>query len=123
MEDSNGYFYMPSVLSNVTEEMLITFDETFGPVAPLIAFESVDDVIQKANNTKYGLAAYLYTNDLSRAFRVAEALEFGIVGLNDPVPAVSQAPFGGIKESGYGKEGGHQGIQEYLYEKFISINI
>lgn len=123
LSNSDGYFYEPTVLGDVTDEMLIMFEETFGPVAPIVPFDTVDEIIGKANDTPYGLAAYLYTNNLNQAIKVAEELQFGIVGLNDAVPAVSQAPFGGIKESGYGREGGHQGINEYLYEKYISIQM
>lgn len=120
---ATGYFYEPTILDHVTDDMLIMNEETFGPVAPIMTFNTDDEVITAANDTEYGLAAYLYTNDIGRAIRVSEALDFGIVGLNDPVPAVAQAPFGGIKESGYGREGGHQGIREYLEEKYISLNI
>ena len=79
--------------------------------------------MERANQTRYGLAAYLYTNNLNRAIRIAEALQFGIVGLNDAVPSVAQAPFGGIKESGFGREGGHQGLDEYMYPQYISIQL
>lgn len=118
-----GFFYEPTVLDNVTEDMKIMKEETFGPVAPIITFETNEEVIEAANNTQYGLAAYLYTNEMSTAIKVSEALDFGIVGINDPAPATPQAPFGGMKESGYGREGGHQGIREYLEEKYVSLNI
>jgi succinate-semialdehyde dehydrogenase/glutarate-semialdehyde dehydrogenase len=121
--DQSGHFFEPTVLGNVTEEMWISFEETFGPVAPIYTFETEEEVIEKANSTEYGLAAYLYTNDISRAIRISEALEFGIIGLNDAVPGVAQAPFGGIKHSGYGREGGYQGLEEYLEEKYISIGL
>ncbi|MBS4224197.1 NAD-dependent succinate-semialdehyde dehydrogenase [Bacillus sp. FJAT-49682] len=117
----DGYFFEPTVLDNVTNDMAIMFEETFGPVAPLITFENDEEVIRAANNTKYGLAAYLYTTDIKRAVTVSEALNFGIIGLNDGLPAVAQAPFGGMNESGYGREGGHQGIRDYLEEKYISL--
>ncbi len=120
-ELSDGLFYEPTVLSEVDHEMLITNEETFGPVAPIIPFDTEEEVLQHANNTEYGLAAYFYTRDLSRATRVSEALEFGIIGMNDAMPTVAQAPFGGMKESGMGREGGHQGINEYLEDKFISM--
>ncbi|PIC73498.1 succinate-semialdehyde dehydrogenase (NADP(+)) [Sporosarcina sp. P17b] len=119
----NGYFFEPTVLDNVTNDMDIMKEETFGPVAPLTIFESDEEVIQEANNTKYGLAAYLYTADLKRAITVSEALNFGIIGLNDALPGVAQAPFGGMNESGYGREGGHQGIRDYLEEKYISLEL
>lgn len=121
--DEKGYFYQPTVLSNVSENMLIMEEETFGPVAPLTSFKDADEVIGKANDTEYGLSAYLYTNNLPQAVKVGEALEFGVIGLNDAMPGVAQAPFGGMKHSGYGREGGKEGIQEYLEEKYMSIGI
>jgi succinate-semialdehyde dehydrogenase / glutarate-semialdehyde dehydrogenase len=98
-------------------------EETFGPVAPLTTFKNDDEVIKEANDTIYGLAAYLFTNDISRAVKVSEALNFGVIGLNDGMPGTAQAPFGGMNQSGYGREGGHQGIQDYLEEKYISLGI
>ncbi|MGE7983472.1 NAD-dependent succinate-semialdehyde dehydrogenase [Solibacillus sp. NPDC093137] len=120
---SKGSFYAPTVLGNVTEEMVITYEETFGPVAPLIKFSDEDEVIQKANDIEYGLVAYFYTNDGSRVHRVAEKLEYGMVGINDAAPFTAQAPFGGIKESGSGREGGRQGIEDYIDIKTISHQI
>ncbi|MDR6747586.1 succinate-semialdehyde dehydrogenase/glutarate-semialdehyde dehydrogenase [Bacillus pumilus] len=122
-ELSEGLFYEPTILGEVNSNMLITSEETFGPVAPIIPFETEEEVVRYANSTEYGLAAYFYTENLSRSVRVSEALEFGIIGMNDAVPAVAQAPFGGIKESGMGREGGHQGLDEYLEEKYISMGI
>lgn len=122
-DSEQGYFFEPTVLDNVTREMKIMGEETFGPVAPLTTFENDEEAIMEANNTEYGLAAYLYTTDLSRAVQVSEALNFGIIGLNDAVPGVAQAPFGGMNQSGYGREGGHQGIRDYLEEKFISLSL
>lgn len=119
----NGYFYEPTVLDNVTEEMKIMDEETFGPVAPLTVFEDEKEVIEAANGTEYGLASYIYTKDITKAVRVSEALDFGIIGLNDGLPSAAQAPFGGMKESGYGREGGHQGIRDYLEEKYISLGL
>jgi succinate-semialdehyde dehydrogenase/glutarate-semialdehyde dehydrogenase len=119
----SGYFYEPTVLDNVTEDMKIMDEETFGPVAPLTVFEDEEEVIQAANDTEYGLASYIYTKDISKAVRVSEALDFGIIGLNDGLPSAAQAPFGGMKESGYGREGGHQGIRDYLEEKYISLGL
>lgn len=118
-----GYFFEPTVLDNVTDEMKIMSEETFGPVAPITVFENEEEAIKAANSTQYGLASYIYTRDISRAVRITEALHFGIVGLNDALPSVAQAPFGGVKESGYGREGGHQGIREYLEEKYISLGL
>lgn len=119
----HGYFYEPTILDQVTKDMKIMGEETFGPVAPITTFESDEEVIHEANNTEYGLAAYLYTSNISRAVQVSEALNFGIVGLNDAMPGVAQAPFGGMNQSGYGREGGHQGIRDYLEEKYISLGI
>ncbi|PID21311.1 succinate-semialdehyde dehydrogenase (NADP(+)) [Sporosarcina sp. P3] len=120
-EYSNGYFYAPTVLGNVTEDMDITKIETFGPVAPLISFTSEAEAIQKANDIEYGLASYFYTNDLSRTHRVSEKLEYGMVGVNDPAPFSMQAPFGGIKESGLGRESGKYGLEDYLTTKAVSV--
>lgn len=122
-ECGKGIFYAPTVLSNVNEEMVVVQEETFGPVIPLIRFSSEEEVIEKANDTNYGLASYFYTNDLGRMYRVSERLEYGMVGVNDPAPFVVQAPFGGIKESGIGREGGYQGIEEYLETKFVSVKL
>jgi succinate-semialdehyde dehydrogenase/glutarate-semialdehyde dehydrogenase len=122
-ELANGLFYEPTVLTEVTEDMVIMSEETFGPVAPIIAFDTEEEVIRMSNNTDYGLAAYFYTQNMNRAVRVAESLDFGTVGINDALPAVPQAPFGGMKHSGMGREGGHQGIDEYLEDKFISIGL
>lgn len=118
-----GCFYEPTILSNVTKDMKIMTEETFGPVAPLTTFKDDDEVIREANDTTYGLAAYLYTSDIARAVKVSEALNFGVIGLNDGVPGTAQAPFGGMNQSGYGREGGHQGIRDYLEEKYISLGI
>jgi NAD-dependent aldehyde dehydrogenases len=116
-----GWFYEPTVLLNVNESMQIFYEETFGPVAPLIPFETEEEAIRRANDSVYGLAAYVYTRDAGRVVRVSEALEYGMVGVNDPGPAVAyQAPFGGMKQSGLGREGGRQGLMEFLEEKYIS---
>ncbi len=98
-------------------------EETSGPVAPVLRFEDEASAIAMANDTPYGLAAYLYTRDVSRLIRVAEALEYGIIGANDGLPSTAQAPFGGMKESGLGREGGKWGLEEYLETKYISIGI
>ena len=103
--------------------MRVMREETFGPVAPVTSFATEEEVLQRANASKYGLAAYAYTNDLSRAWRVAERLEFGIVGINDPLPSTAQAPFGGFKESGLGREGGPEGMDAFLETKFVSTGI
>jgi len=120
---NGGYFYEPTVLSNVTPDMKIYQEETFGPVLPIIEFKNDNEVIEMANATTYGLAAYLYTESLSRGIQVSEALEYGIVGLNDGAPSSVQAPFGGFKESGLDREGGHYGIEPFLETKYISIGL
>ena len=118
-----GTFFAPTVLTGVTQDMVIYRDETFGPIAPVILFDDQDEVINMANDTIYGLAAYLYTKDLSRALKVSEALRFAIVGINDINPTSAAAPFGGMKQSGLGREGGTEGITEYLETKLIGISL
>jgi succinate-semialdehyde dehydrogenase / glutarate-semialdehyde dehydrogenase len=118
-----GYFFEPTILTNVTDDMLVMREETFGPVAPIAAFDREDDVVARANRGPFGLAAYIYTRDLARTWRVAEALEYGIVGINDPLPSVAQAPFGGLKESGLGREGGLEGMDAFLETKYLSMTI
>jgi len=116
-----GTFYAPTVLTEVTPDMRIYREETFGPIAPVVVFEDEDEVVEMANDTTYGLASYLYTNDLKRAFTVAEGLDFGIIGINDINPTSASVPFGGIKESGIGREGAREGILEYLDQKVVGI--
>ena len=118
---SAGYFFEPTVLSGCTDDMLCASDETFGPVAPVLTFGAEDEVIRRANDSRYGLAAYLFTKDLGRAMRTSEKLEFGMVGVNDPMPASPTAPFGGFKESGLGREGGHDGLGAFLEKKLVSF--
>ncbi|WP_133578974.1 NAD-dependent succinate-semialdehyde dehydrogenase [Aureibacillus halotolerans] len=118
-----GYYYMPTVLTNVDESMAIMHDETFGPVAPIRKFEEEDEAIRLANETPFGLAAYFFTKDVSRGTRVAEQLEYGIVGWNSGAPSAAEAPFGGMKESGIGREGGMEGIEAYLETKYISLKL
>ncbi len=120
---SNGHFFAPTVLSSVTPSMEIYREETFGPVAAVIPFDDDDDVIAMANDTNFGLAAYVYTNDLSTAFRAFEQLQFGIVGVNDINPTSAAAPFGGMKDSGLGREGAREGLLEYLETKLGGFSI
>lgn len=116
-----GYFYQPTILSGVTEGTRILSEEIFGPVAPIITFSTEDDAVRLANNTEYGLAAYVFTRDLNRGIRMGERLETGMLGLNAGVISNAAAPFGGVKQSGLGREGGPEGIEEYLYTQYIGI--
>ena len=118
-----GHFLPPTILTGVTQEMLVATEETFGPLAPLFRFETVDDVIAMANDTIFGLASYFYASDLSRVTRVAEALEYGIVGVNTGIISTEVAPFGGVKQSGLGREGSHHGIDEFLEMKYICMSV
>jgi succinate-semialdehyde dehydrogenase/glutarate-semialdehyde dehydrogenase len=120
-EYEGGSFFAPTVLDGVTDEMLIYREETFGPVAGLTPFDTEDDAIAMANDTIYGLAAYFHTRDYARLLRVAEKLDYGIVGANTGIISAANVPFGGVKESGYGREGGSQGIDEYLTVKYVSV--
>ncbi|MEW8974795.1 MAG: NAD-dependent succinate-semialdehyde dehydrogenase [Exiguobacterium sp.] len=121
IDESVGYFVTPTVLANVTEDMLCMQEETFGPLAPISVFETLDEVIERANNTPYGLAAYAFSERIDEALMLGKRLEYGIVGLNDGAPSAAQAPFGGYKESGLGREGGVYGIEDYLEVKYLSL--
>ena len=116
-----GNYYQPTVLSNVTTKAKITFEETFGPVAPIYKFSSDEEVIKLANDTPFGLASYFYARDIGRIWKVAEALEYGIVSVNTGLPTKAEIPFGGIKESGLGREGSKYGLEDYLEIKYISM--
>ncbi len=116
-----GNYYQPTVLSNVSTKAKITFEETFGPVAPVYKFSNDDEVIKMANDTPYGLASYFYSRDIGRIWRVAEALEYGIVSVNNGLPTIPEVPFGGVKESGMGREGSRYGLDDYLIIKYISM--
>lgn len=119
----NGLFFEPTVLSNVNDGMLCMTEETFGPLAPITSYTSEEEVIQRANNSIFGLAAYVFTENISEGIRMVERLEYGIIGLNDGLPSTPQAPFGGFKQSGLGREGGHHGIEEYLEVKYVSLGL
>jgi len=116
-----GLFFEPTIIKNANDKMLVANEETFGPVAPIFAFETEREVIQRANNSPYGLASYFYTRDLAKSWRVSEELEYGMVGLNTGIISSEMAPFGGIKESGMGREGSKYGMDDYLEIKYISI--
>ena len=118
-----GYFLPPTILTDVTQDMMVSQDETFGPLAPLFRFEDEDDVIAMANDTIFGLAAYFYAKDLSRVYKVAESLEYGIVGVNTGIISTEVAPFGGVKQSGLGREGSHHGIEEFLEMKYVCLSV
>ena len=121
MHSLGGNFYLPTVLSNVTTKAKITYEETFGPVAPVYKFSNEEEVVKMANDTQYGLASYFYSRDIGRIWRVAEALEYGMVGVNTGLTSKAEIPFGGIKESGLGREGSRLGIDEYLEVKYINM--
>jgi succinate-semialdehyde dehydrogenase / glutarate-semialdehyde dehydrogenase len=121
--DGAGYFYEPTVLGGVTPDARVLSEEIFGPVAPVIGFDSEEDAVAAANDTEYGLVAYVYTRDLKRALRVIEGLDTGMVGLNQGMVSNAGAPFGGVKQSGVGREGGNEGIAEYLETKYVAINL
>ncbi|MFI5730066.1 NAD-dependent succinate-semialdehyde dehydrogenase [Kribbella sp. NPDC051587] len=121
--EGKGYFYPPTVLADVPRDARLQKEEIFGPVAPLTAFDTEDEAVAMANDTEYGLVSYLFTNDLNRALRVSERLETGMIGLNQGIVSNPAAPFGGVKQSGLGREGGTVGIDEYLETKYIAINL
>ncbi len=118
-----GTFFEPTILTGVTRDMAVATDETFGPVAPLFRFETEADVIAQANDTIFGLASYFYARDLSRVWRVAEALEYGMVGINTGLISTEVAPFGGVKQSGLGREGSRHGIEDYLEMKYLCLSV
>ncbi|MEC1597658.1 succinate-semialdehyde dehydrogenase [Bacillus spizizenii] len=122
-DDKGCYFVNPTVLADVDTSMNIMHEETFGPVAPIVTFSDIDEAIQLANDTPYGLAAYFFTENYRRGIYISENLEYGIIGWNDGGPSAVQAPFGGMKESGIGREGGSEGIEPYLETKYMSIGL
>jgi succinate-semialdehyde dehydrogenase/glutarate-semialdehyde dehydrogenase len=121
--DGAGYFYEPTVLADVPDDARVLKEEIFGPVAPVASFDSEEEAIAAANDTEYGLVAYVFTNDLKRALRVCEGLETGMIGLNQGMVSNAGAPFGGVKQSGLGREGGNEGIEEYLETKYVAVNL
>ena len=114
-------FFEPTIIVNATRDMLFAREEIFGPLAPIFKFETEAEAIAAANDTAYGLAAYCYTRDLGRAFRVSGALEYGMVGVNESLISNTEAPFGGVKESGLGREGSRYGVDEYAVMKYICL--
>jgi succinate-semialdehyde dehydrogenase / glutarate-semialdehyde dehydrogenase len=121
--DGRGYFYAPTVLGQVPDDARLLREEIFGPVAPVTAFGSEEDAIARANDTEYGLVAYVFTRDIKRAIRVCEGLETGMVGLNQGMVSNAGAPFGGVKQSGIGREGGKEGLEEFLETKYVAVNL
>lgn len=117
----SAQFYAPTLVLDPPHNVVAAEEETFGPLMPMWTFDTEEEAIRQANQTPYGLAAYFFARDVGRVVRVAEGLEYGIVGANEPVPTLVQAPFGGVKESGMGREGGHQGLDEYLYWKYVAL--
>jgi succinate-semialdehyde dehydrogenase/glutarate-semialdehyde dehydrogenase len=118
-----GLFYQPTLITGATPKMRLHAEEIFGPVAAVYEFTDEAEAIQLANNTEYGLAAYFYARDLGRVFRVAEALEYGMVAVNEAILSTEVAPFGGIKESGFGREGSFYGIEEYVETKYVLLGL
>jgi succinate-semialdehyde dehydrogenase/glutarate-semialdehyde dehydrogenase len=121
--DGAGYFFEPTVLGGVTADARVLSEEIFGPVAPIATFSSEEEAIAAANNTEYGLVAYVFTRDIKRALRVCEGLETGMIGLNQGMVSNAGAPFGGVKQSGIGREGGTEGIDEFLETKYVAVNL
>ncbi len=121
--DGSGYFYEPTVLAGVPDDARVLTEEIFGPVAPVKGFSSDEEAVAAANATEYGLVAYVYTSDFKRALRVCEALETGMIGLNQGMVSNAGAPFGGVKQSGIGREGGNEGIHEFLETKYVAVNL
>ncbi|WP_211654667.1 NAD-dependent succinate-semialdehyde dehydrogenase [Planococcus alpniumensis] len=121
--ENDAYFYNPTVLIDASEDMLVMNEETFGPVAPIMSFKTDEEAVKLANDTRFGLASYFFTESMSRGTFMAENLEYGIVGWNDGLPSAAQAPFGGMKESGVGREGGQEGLDAFLETKYISIKL
>ncbi|KGX86651.1 NAD-dependent succinate-semialdehyde dehydrogenase [Pontibacillus marinus] len=122
-ENQDGLFFDPVVVRDTTDDMICMTEETFGPLVPIATFKSEEEAIHRANDSIYGLSAYVFTENITKGITISEHLEYGIVGLNDGLPSTPQAPFGGFKQSGLGREGGHHGIEEYLETKYISVGL
>ncbi len=120
-DQPHGYFFQPTVLTGIRPDMRIAREEVFGPVMPIVPFHSAEEALALANDTEFGLAAYVMTHDLNTAIRMYEGLEFGIIGVNDMLPTATEAPFGGMKQSGIEREQGSEGLAKYLETKFVSI--
>jgi succinate-semialdehyde dehydrogenase/glutarate-semialdehyde dehydrogenase len=121
--NGTGFFFEPTVLSDVARTALCMFEETFAPIAPITPFDTESEAIELANGSNYGLSAYVFTQDLKRMFRLADVLEAGMIGINDGLPTTSQCPFGGMKQSGWGRELGSEGMEAFLETKHVSISI
>jgi succinate-semialdehyde dehydrogenase/glutarate-semialdehyde dehydrogenase len=121
--ERGGLFFQPTILTGMTQDMAVAGEETFGPVAPLFRFETEDEAVRLANDTIFGLASYFYARDIGRITRVQEALEYGIVGVNTGLISTEVAPFGGVKQSGLGREGSRHGIEDYLEMKYICLSV
>jgi succinate-semialdehyde dehydrogenase / glutarate-semialdehyde dehydrogenase len=118
-----GYFYAPTVLAGIGDDATLLREEIFGPVAPVKTFTTDEEAVAAANDSEYGLVAYVFTTDVKRAIRVTEALDVGMVGLNRGLVSNPAAEFGGVKESGFGREGGREGIEEYVYTKYVAVDL
>jgi succinate-semialdehyde dehydrogenase/glutarate-semialdehyde dehydrogenase len=121
--DGAGYFYAPTVLADVPDGAELLKEEIFGPVAPITTFSTDEEAVAKANDTEYGLVSYVFTTDIDRGFRIIEALETGMIGFNQGMVSNAGAPFGGVKQSGFGREGGPEGLEEYLETKYVALNV
>ena len=122
LPEGKGYYYPPTVLSNVSLDAECVHDEIFGPVAAIQTFDSEDDAVARANDTEYGLVAYVFTKDLKRGLKISERLDYGMIGLNRGLVSDPAAPFGGTKQSGLGREGGHEGMLEFMESQYISVD-
>jgi len=120
--DRKGFFFQPTLLTDVSDDARVLNDEIFGPIAPMQRFSTTDEAITKANDTPYGLISYIYTRDLAKGLAVAEQIESGMIGLNRGVVSDPAAPFGGVKQSGVGREGAHEGMLEFLEKKYIAVD-